>query len=77
MLDEPAAKYRKKSPRAAATLGSQFRATDVSKVENISKLLENKEICVYYGYGEFSKSDVEKKIAEYGGNLVQNPGEFN
>ena len=39
-----------------------------------SKMLEDKEFCVINGPSSFSKQDIEKKIVEYGGTIVQNPG---
>lgn len=73
--DVHAAKQRH-SPRSKIVLGSQFRSCDLSKVEVVSRLLSGKEICVISGFGEVTKSDVERKVAEYGGSIVQNPGNF-
>ena len=40
----------------------------------VSEMLAGKEICVVNGTNTHSKSDLEKKIIEFGGTIVQNPG---
>lgn len=40
----------------------------------VSEILTGKEICVLSGTSKLSKNDVEKKIIEWGGSIVQNPG---
>ena len=40
----------------------------------VSEMLAGKEICVINGTNTHSKSDLEKKIIEFGGTIVQNPG---
>ena len=37
-------------------------------------MLQGKELCVINGSAAHSKSDLEKKIVEFGGTIVQNPG---
>lgn len=37
-------------------------------------MFENKEFCVLNDCETMSKSEIEKKIHEYGGRVVQNPG---
>lgn len=37
-------------------------------------MLEDKEFCVLSDCETMSKSEIEKKIHEYGGHVVQNPG---
>eukprot|EP00731_Ephydatia_muelleri_P033439 Em0029g45a len=75
--DQPATKRRKttssriEKPRGVA---SQFKQTDVSDVEKVSKMFEGKELCVINGPPGTSKEDLERKIAEHGGTFVQNPG---
>ncbi|KAL0278848.1 UNVERIFIED_CONTAM: hypothetical protein PYX00_000538 [Menopon gallinae] len=64
----------KKSPRTNISLPEHYRAADLTRIKCRSDLLRGKEICVLSGFKEFSKSDLEKKIAEFGGTLVQNPG---
>ncbi|KAL4236518.1 DNA ligase (ATP) [Mactra antiquata] len=73
--DEPTKKKRKIISRAVKpTLGSQFRAADMSSVKQTSKILEGKEICVINGPISHSKQLLEKRIVECGGSIVQNPG---
>ena len=38
-------------------------------------MLAGKEICVVNGTATHTKSDLEKKIIEFGGTIVQNPGQ--
>lgn len=47
---------------------------DFSGIKCISKLLQGKEICVFSGFKNIKKLDLEKKIIEFGGKLVKNPG---
>lgn len=64
----------KKSCKTSISLPEHYRGADLSLVKFRSDLLRGKEICVLSGFNEFSKNDLEKKIAEFGGTLVQNPG---
>lgn len=41
-----------------------------------SKIFEGKEFCVINGPSSLSKAAIEKKVAEYGGSVVQNPGKI-
>ncbi|ESP05690.1 hypothetical protein LOTGIDRAFT_181463 [Lottia gigantea] len=71
----PVKKKRKVISRVVRpTLGSRFKAIDTSNITQISKMLENKEICVINGSEDWPKPELEKKIVEYGGTIVQNPG---
>lgn len=73
--EEPAKKKRKVIVRAVRpTLASQFKAADLSDVKQTSKMLEGKEICVINGPSSCPKQELEKKIVECGGKIVQNPG---
>ena len=45
-------------------VASQFRHTDVSNVEEVSKMFDGKEFCVVNGSSRLSKADAERKIAE-------------
>ena len=38
-------------------------------------MFENKEYCVINGPSEHPKQELEKKVVEFGGTIVQNPGE--
>ncbi|XP_052777625.1 DNA ligase 4-like [Mya arenaria] len=73
--EEPVKKKRKVVSRAVRpTLGSQFRAADTSDVKQVSKLLEGKELCVINGPSGLNKQQLETKIVECGGTVIQNPG---
>lgn len=49
----------------------------VKNVNCISTLLKNHELCVLSGEDNFiSKSELETKIIQYGGSVVQNPGTY-
>jgi len=37
-------------------------------------MFEDKEFCILNDSETLSKSEIEKKILEYGGRVVQNPG---
>lgn len=63
-----------KKTRVAPILGVQFQAPDLSSVCCTNNVFENKEFCVLNDCDTMSKSEIEKKIHEYGGRVVQNPG---
>lgn len=44
------------------------------QIKIISNLLEGKEFCVLTGTPELTKPEIEKKIIENGGAVVQNAG---
>ncbi|XP_041359150.1 DNA ligase 4-like [Gigantopelta aegis] len=72
---EPVKKKRKIVSRfERPTLMNQFKAADVSKVQQVSKMFENKEFCVINGPLDHPKHELEKKVVEFGGTIVQNPG---
>ena len=64
---QPATKKRRMAssrierPRGVA---SQFRQTDITDVEEVSKMFEGKEFCVVNGPRDFPKDEIERKIAE-------------
>ncbi|CAN7940810.1 unnamed protein product [Ixodes hexagonus] len=68
-----------KRPRLATSvrdaMAPQFRPADVSKTATKQNVLDGKEICILTGCGKRSKQDLEVTVVEYGGTLVQNPGE--
>lgn len=73
--DEPSKKKRKVVSRVVRpTLAAQFRGVDASSVTKVSELLKGKEFCVVNGSSSLTKPDAEKKIIEFGGTIVQNPG---
>lgn len=72
---EPAKKKRKvvaiEKPR---TVARHFKAADIGDVKEISTLFSNMELCVVNGPSDQPKQELERKITEFGGTFVQNPG---
>lgn len=66
-----------KKARVTSTVGIQYQTPDLSNTNCISNMLEGKEFCVLNDCETVSKSEIEKKIHEYGGHVVQNPGKKN
>jgi len=57
-------------------LGEQFRGIDSSEVSVTSRLLQGKVFCVLTAWNKLTKNDIETKIVQNGGTVVQNPGTF-
>lgn len=57
-------------------VGEQFRGIDSSAVSVTSHLLQGKVFCVLTPWNELTKKDLETKIVQNGGTVVQNPGTF-
>jgi len=55
-------------------LGEQFRGIDSSAVSVTSHFLQGKAFCVLTAWNELTKKDIETKIVQNGGTVVQNPG---
>ncbi|CAI8009872.1 DNA ligase 4 [Geodia barretti] len=55
-------------------VAANFRPTDTSDIQEVSSMFGGREFCVVNGTRDFSKEEMEKKIVEHGGCLVQNPG---
>ncbi|XP_042327134.1 DNA ligase 4 isoform X2 [Sceloporus undulatus] len=74
--NEPQEKKRKTIPKVKKKIGlmDHFKAPDLSSVNKVSSMFEDVEFCVMSGTDGYSKYELESKIAEYGGSLVQNPG---
>ncbi|KFZ51793.1 DNA ligase 4 [Antrostomus carolinensis] len=74
--DEPQEKKRKTVSKVKKIIGiaEQFKAPDLSNVSKVSNVFEDVEFCVMTGTGKCSKSELESRIAEWGGSVVQNPG---
>ncbi|NXV00450.1 DNLI4 ligase, partial [Cettia cetti] len=74
--DEPHEKKRKTVSKVRKIIGiaEQFKAPDLSSVSKVSNVFEDVEFCVMTGMGKYSKSELESKIAQCGGSVVQNPG---
>jgi len=73
--NEPSKKKRKVTPRIERprAVASHFQGADITAVNEVSQLLDEKEFCVINGSNEYPKQELEKKIAEHGGTFVQNP----
>ncbi|XP_023218047.1 DNA ligase 4-like isoform X3 [Centruroides sculpturatus] len=56
------------------TVAPHFQPADISDIKVKSHMFEEKEFCVINGPPSHSKHTLEKLIAEYGGNITQNPG---
>jgi hypothetical protein len=74
-LESPRKKQRKLN-KAPISLGEQFCGVDLSEVNVTSDLLEAKEFCVLTDWQERTKQDIETKIVQNGGTVVQNIGTF-
>ncbi|XP_053139773.1 DNA ligase 4 isoform X2 [Hemicordylus capensis] len=74
--DEPQEKKRKTLQKVKKKIGvmDHFKAPDLSNVNKILSIFEDVEFCVMSGTGDYSKYELESKIAQYGGSIVQNPG---
>lgn len=57
----------------ARTIADHLKSADLTDVKEISQLFTGKEFCIINGPSDFSKHDIEKKVVELGGLIVQNP----
>lgn len=74
--DEIVTTKRRKVTRTdrPVAVASRFRTADMSNVKQISEMLEERELCIVNGPPGHPKQELEKKIVECGGAVVQNPG---
>uniref|UniRef100_A0A8D0E747 DNA ligase n=1 Tax=Salvator merianae TaxID=96440 RepID=A0A8D0E747_SALMN len=74
--NEPQEKKRKTISKVKKKIGlvDHFKAPDLSSISRVSSIFEDVEFCVMTGTRSYSKNELESKIAEYGGSVVQNPG---
>ncbi|CAF0874039.1 unnamed protein product [Brachionus calyciflorus] len=75
--DGPSPSKRKKSTSRKsqkATVGSFYRSIDPSVVEKLGEIFSKKEFCVLIEDDLKRKNNLEKRIIELGGEIVQNPG---
>lgn len=72
---EPAKKRRREAVRVeqSRTVAKHFKPADVSSVEEVSQMFQEKEFCIVNGPSSHPKAVLEKKVAENGGTLTQNP----
>lgn len=73
---EPITKRKRTTTRSGtkATVSSRFKGVDASQIDKITNLFNEKQFCVIVGSDQYTKSFVEKKILEFNGDIVQNPG---
>lgn len=65
------------SPRKKMKLLSvapQFQPAILDNVVEKSNIFSGKEFCIATGNNKMKKSDLELKVVENGGQIVQNPG---
>ncbi|XP_019062433.1 DNA ligase 4 isoform X2 [Fukomys damarensis] len=74
--DEPKEKKRKAAPKMKKVIGilENLKAPNLSNISKVSNIFEDVEFCVMSGTASLSKLDLENRIAELGGYIVQNPG---
>ncbi|XP_051025411.1 DNA ligase 4 [Acomys russatus] len=74
--DEPREKRRRPVSRAKKAIGivEHLKAPNLSNISKVSSVFEDVEFCVMSGLDGHPKSDLENRIAELGGYVVQNPG---
>lgn len=59
------------------TIDEEFQSKKSRNLESLSSIFENKEFCVLTDAGHsYTKNDLEKKIQQHGGTIVQNPGYY-
>ncbi|XP_022180301.1 DNA ligase 4 isoform X4 [Myzus persicae] len=63
-----------KKSRVTLTVDKKFQGPNLRDVKCINNMFEDKEFCVLNDSETLNKSEIEKKILEYGGRVVQNPG---
>ena len=73
-LPESPRKKQRHLTRVPIKLGEQFRGIDISGIDVVTDLLEGKEFCVLTDWKEHTKQDIETKIVQNGGTVVQNTG---
>ncbi|ELW47449.1 DNA ligase 4 [Tupaia chinensis] len=74
--DEPREKKRRTAPKTRKVIGiiQHLKAPNLSNINKVSDIFEDVEFCVMNGLDSHPKSDLENRIAEFGGYIVQNPG---
>nr|XP_020039593.1 DNA ligase 4 isoform X2 [Castor canadensis] len=74
--DEPQEKKRKTAPKMKKVIGiiEHLKAPNLSNISKVSNIFEDVEFCVMSGTGSHTKPELENRIAEFGGYIVQNPG---
>lgn len=72
----PREKKRRAAPRTRKAVGiiEHLKAPDLSGVSRVSDVFKDVEFCVMSGTDGHPKAELENRIAELGGYIVQNPG---
>ncbi|XP_020670483.3 DNA ligase 4 isoform X1 [Pogona vitticeps] len=75
-IDKPQEKKRKTVSKVKKKIGliDHFKAPDLANIYKISNMFEDIEFCVMTGAENYTKCELESKIVECGGSIVQNPG---
>ncbi|XP_021570421.1 DNA ligase 4 isoform X2 [Carlito syrichta] len=74
--EQPQGKRRRAAPKVKRVIGiiEHLKAPNLTNVSKVSNVFEDVEFCVMSGTNSHSKPDLESRIAELGGCIVQNPG---
>ncbi|KAH7957147.1 hypothetical protein HPB52_015665 [Rhipicephalus sanguineus] len=67
------AKKRRVGTSVKASLGTHFQPANLSGAVKKRNILRGKELCILTGCGDLTKQELEVKVAELGGSVVQNP----
>jgi len=76
-IDETNSSGKIKKNRVTLTVDKKFLGPNIKDVKCINNMFEDKEFCILNDSETLNKSEIEKKILEYGGRVVQNPGKRN
>lgn len=76
-IDETNSSGKIKKTRVTLTVDQKFLGPNTRDVKSINNMFEDKEFCILNDSETLNKSEIEKKILEYGGRVVQNPGKRN
>ncbi|XP_075419550.1 DNA ligase 4 [Tenrec ecaudatus] len=74
--EEPQGKKRKAAApkKKVIRIIEHRKAPNLANVNKVSTVFEDMEFCVMSGTASHSKTELENRIAEFGGYVVQNPG---
>ncbi|KAH6934390.1 hypothetical protein HPB50_024031 [Hyalomma asiaticum] len=67
------AKKRRVAANVKASLGTHFQPANLSSAVKKCGFLQGKELCILTGCRGLTKQELEIKVAELGGSVVQNP----
>ncbi|XP_076808951.1 DNA ligase 4-like isoform X1 [Clavelina lepadiformis] len=69
----PPEKKRKVKTEAPSTISIKYLGVDLSSVEQTSSSFQGRVFCILTGSKDHDKQNLEKRVVEHGGNIVQNP----